>query len=187
MNTPNETLDRATTNAPAGRRQRWVRPVRSLALLTTGLLAGAFGFGTLNVAQAFKNVPLDVRLSFHTELMKINGVVMQSAMGLAAVSTLVLAILLTRVPRLLAGTASALVLTTFGFTRFGTVPINDQMKVWATGPVPADYAEILLRWDSLNIVRTVTAFAAFVVLLTLVDRTIAANARRVGGANGGSA
>jgi uncharacterized membrane protein len=154
------------------RTHRWVRVLRSLALLSTGLLAGAFGYGALNVAQAFKAVPLDVRLTFHTALMKMNGPVMQTTMALAMISSLVLAILTRRTPRLLAAGASALALASFLVTRFGNVPINGQMKVWAVTSPPADYAAILRRWEMFNNVRTAAGIVAFLLLLAVVDRAI---------------
>ncbi|MBE1490568.1 DUF1772 domain-containing protein [Plantactinospora soyae] len=165
-----------------GRRGAWIRPLRTLALLSSGLLAGAFCYGALNVVQAFKAVPLDVRLTFHTALMRMNGPVMQTVMAVALLSTLALAILLRTTSRRLAGTASALVLTTFLVTRFGNVPINGQIKVWLATSVPADHAEILRRWELFNYVRTLAALTAFLLLLTLVDGVIA----RRGGAGAGA-
>jgi hypothetical protein len=90
---------RRSTVGPQGKA---VRIVRAVALLSTGPLAGAFGYGAVNVAQTFKAVPLDVRLTFHTALMKMNGPVMQTTMALAMISALVLAILVRNAPRLLA-------------------------------------------------------------------------------------
>ncbi|NKY25627.1 DUF1772 domain-containing protein [Nocardia gamkensis] len=139
------------------------------ALIPAGLLAGAFGYGAINVLYAFRRVPLDVRFTFHTALMSVNGVVMQSLMGLTILSTLVLAARSTGRARLLAGTASVLAAAAFLLTRLGNVPINQKIKVWAvTGP-PADYAEILGRWEAFHFARTACALVAFllVVLTTL--------------------
>ncbi|ONI90715.1 hypothetical protein ALI22I_11455 [Saccharothrix sp. ALI-22-I] len=36
---------------------------------------------------------------------------------------------------------------------------------------PADYAEILQRWEAYNIARTLTALAAFVLVISLTTRT----------------
>ncbi|MCG5214663.1 DUF1772 domain-containing protein [Streptosporangium sp. KLBMP 9127] len=146
---------------------RAIRLVTALALLSTGLLAGAFGYGAVNVATTFNAVPLDVRLTFHSALMRMNGPVMQTIMALAALSSLALA-LLTR--RYLAGVASVLAVLSFLITRFGNVPINGQIKVWAVGTAPADHAEILQRWETFNVVRTLTAFVAFVLIITLTVR-----------------
>lgn len=146
---------------------RVTRLVTALCLLSTGLLAGAFGYGAVNVATTFDAVPLDVRLTFHSALMRMNGPVMQTIMALAALSSLALALL---ARRRLAGVAGVLAVLSFLITRFGNVPINGQIKVWAVGTPPADYAEILQRWEMYNVIRTLTAFVAFALIITLVVR-----------------
>ncbi|MEN3616109.1 DUF1772 domain-containing protein [Plantactinospora sp. ZYX-F-223] len=166
--------DGARAGAPGGT----VRVVRGLALLSSGLLAGAFCYGAVNVVQAFQSVPLEVRLTFHTALMRMNGPVMQSTMGVAFLSTLVLAVLFRNTPRMLAAGASLLTLTTFLVTRLGNVPINRQIREWLAGSVPADHAAILQRWELLNYLRTCTALTAFVLLLLIVDRATAIAAGR---------
>jgi uncharacterized membrane protein len=178
------------TRAPEGDRDAWirrafvvgsngalVRTVRALALLSTGLLAGALGYGAVNVVQTFKAVPLDVRLTFHTALMRMNGPVVQTTMGLALASSVLLAALIRNRPRLLAAGAGALVLVSFLVTRFGNVPINAKIKVWAVTSVPVDHAEVLRRWEMFNVVRTVAALAAFVLVLVVADRTGTASPR----------
>lgn len=147
-----------------------IRLITALALLSTGLLAGAFGYGAVNVATTFEVVPLDVRLTFHSALMRMNGPVMQTTMALAALSSLTLAALTRATPRLIAGVAGALAVISFLVTRFGNVPINGQIKVWAVTTPPADYAEILQRWENFNIVRTLTALTAFVLIIWLTVR-----------------
>ncbi len=139
--------------------------VTGVALLSTGLLAGAFGYGVVNVAATFDVVPLDVRLTFHTALMQRNGVVMQTAMALAALSSAALAFLNRGRTRQLAGIAAVLVVTSFLVTRFGNVPINGRIKVWAVTSAPADHAAILDRWETYNIIRTVAALTAFVLII----------------------
>ena len=145
-----------------------VRPSKAFALLSTGLLAGAFVYGAVNVVYAFRIVPLDVRLTFHTALMQVNGLVMQTMMALAAISSLVLAVVTRGVPRLLAAGASTLVVTTFLITRFGNVPINGQIKQWAVTSAPADHASILGRWEAFHVVRTTTAVVAFLLVALLI-------------------
>ncbi|MGW4352245.1 DUF1772 domain-containing protein [Nocardia sp. NPDC004582] len=143
------------------------RLLTAAALLTTGYLCGAFGYGLINVAQAFKTVPLDVRFTFHTALMKVNGPVMQSAMGMAALTALLLAIYSGGVVRRWAATAFGLVVTSFVITRFGNVPINGKIKQWAVGPRPDDYAQILHRWELFHIARTGTALLAFLIIIAI--------------------
>jgi uncharacterized membrane protein len=139
--------------------------LRSLALLAAGLLAGAMGYGALNVVQAFRAVPLDVRLTFHTALMRMNGPVIQTVMALAFVTSVAIAVTDRGRPRWLAAAAAALVLVSFLVTRFGNVPINADIKVWAATVPPPDHAAILRRWEIFNVVRTVAAVAAFALLL----------------------
>ncbi|WP_084735746.1 DUF1772 domain-containing protein [Actinophytocola xinjiangensis] len=152
------------------------RLVTALALLSTGLLAGAFGYGAVNIATTFHAVPLDVRLTFHSALMRMNGPVMQTTMATAALSTVALAVLTRGRRRWLVGAAGALAIASFLVTRLGNVPINGRIKVWAVEGPPADHAEILSRWDAFNITRTLTALAAFALVIGAA--TGAAHVRR---------
>jgi uncharacterized membrane protein len=156
----------------------WSTPARAAALLFPGLLAGAFGYGAVNVLYAFRAVPLDVRFTFHTALMQVNGPVVQSLMGLAVLSTLVPAVRSRGRLRLLAGSASALAIISFLVTRFGNVPINQHIKQWAVGTPPADYAEILHRWEMFHFVRTGCALAAFILAIGFVLATARAESSK---------
>lgn len=145
-----------------------VRTVRSLALLATGLLAGAFGYGAANLVPTFDRVPLPMRLEFHTELMRNNSISMQATMAAAALSCLAVAVLAAGRHRLVAATATVLVVASFLITRLGNVPINHRINEWAVaGPAP-DYAEILTRWDAFHFLRTGTALGAFALIIALV-------------------
>lgn len=143
------------------------RLLHGFALLSTGLLAGAFGYGAANLVPTFHAVPLEMRLSFHAELMKMNGITMQAAMGASILSSLTLAVLAAGRTRLLAGAAGLLALASFLITRFGNVPINGRIKQWARTSAPVDHAEILRRWELFNDMRTLAAVAAFVLLIVL--------------------
>jgi uncharacterized membrane protein len=140
-----------------------VRLIQGLSLLSTGLLAGAFGYGAANLVPTFNSVPIGMRLDFHTELMRMNGITVQGAMAVSTLSSLTLAVL----TRALAGAACTLTLASFLITRFGNVPINGRIKQWAATAPPADHAEILRRWELFNNARTLTAVAAFVILAVL--------------------
>ncbi|MFF0455011.1 anthrone oxygenase family protein [Nocardia africana] len=144
------------------------KSVRGAALLFPGLLAGAFGYSAVNVLYAFREVPLDVRFTFHVALMRVNGPVMQSLMGLAVLGTLVLAVRSRGGQRRIAASATVLVLLSFLVTRFGNVPINQQIKRWAVSAPPANYAEILRRWELFHFTRTGCAVAAFVLVIVAV-------------------
>jgi uncharacterized membrane protein len=144
-----------------------VRLIQGLSLLSTGLLAGAFGYGAANLVPTFNSVPIGMRLDFHTELMRMNGITVQGAMAVSTLSSLTLAVLTRARTRALAGAACTLTLASFLITRFGNVPINGRIKQWAATAPPADHAEILRRWELFNNARTLTAVAAFVILAVL--------------------
>lgn len=142
-----------------------VRVTKGIAVTTTGLLSGAFGYGAVNLGPTFWEVPLEMRLSFHAELMKMNSPVMQTAMGAAAISSLALALQTRGRERFLAAGASLLAGASFLITRFGNVPINGQIKVWAVTSAPANHLELLHRWDLFNRMRTSAALVAFILLV----------------------
>ncbi|WP_329625403.1 DUF1772 domain-containing protein [Streptomyces sp. NBC_01255] len=144
-----------------------IRVIQGLALLATGLLTGAFAYGAANLVPTFNAVPLDMRLSFHAELMKMNGITVQAAMAVSTLSSLALALLTRGRARLIAGAAALLTLASFLITRLGNVPINGRIKEWALTAAPADHAEILRRWELFNNLRTLTALTAFVLLIVL--------------------
>lgn len=109
-----------------------------------------------------------MRLSFHAQLMEMNGITMQGAMGLSALSAATLAVMTRGTTRLLAGGAGLLILASFLITRLGNVPINGRIKEWAAAAsAPHNHAEILDRWEAFNYARTGTAFAAFSLLILL--------------------
>lgn len=147
-----------------------IRLVQGVALLATGALAGAFGYGAANLVPTFDAVPLEMRLDFHTQLMQMNGITMQGAMALSFAGATALAVMTRGTARLLAGGAALLTLASFLITRLGNVPINGRIKEWAATGAPADHALILDRWEMFNYARTATAFVAFALLILLSVR-----------------
>jgi uncharacterized membrane protein len=153
------------------------RLAQGAALLSTGLLAGAFSYGAANLVPTFNAVPIDMRLDFHTQLMRMNGITVQGAMAVATLSALVLAILTRGRSRALAGAAGLLTLASFVITRFGNVPINAHIKQWAAATPPAGYTEVLQRWELFNNARTFTAVIAFALLTVLALKSTTAPER----------
>ncbi|MFE7598442.1 anthrone oxygenase family protein [Streptomyces sp. NPDC057494] len=147
-----------------------VQLLLGVSLLSTGLLSGAFGYGAANLVPTFNSVPIEMRLDFHAELMKMNGITVQGAMAVSALSALALAAVTRKRTRVLAGTAGLLTVASFLITRFGNVPINGRIKQWAVTAPPADHAEILRRWELFNDARTLTAIAAFALLISIALR-----------------
>jgi uncharacterized membrane protein len=119
-----------------------------------------------------------VRLTFHAALMQMNGLVMQTTMGVAAASTLTLAAVTRGPRRLVAAAAGLLVAGSFLITRLGNVPINGQIKAWAVTTPPPGYADLLQRWENYNIARTATALTAFVLTVALLSYRAELVARR---------
>lgn len=154
------------------------RILRSFALLSTGLLAGALGYGAAALVPTFNAVPLDVRLTFHTALMRMNGPVVQAVMACAAGAAVALAVRERGRPRRLAAGSAALVVTSFLVTRFGNIPINARIRAWAAGVAPPDHADMLRRWELFNDLRTAAAVAAFVLLLAAAASADPAHAGR---------
>ncbi|SNS84345.1 DUF1772 domain-containing protein [Actinoplanes regularis] len=154
------------------------RLARGVALLSTGLLAGAFAYAVVSVVPTFKAVPLDVHLQFRTALMHMNGIFMQALMAVSLLSSFWLAITLRGAARGYAAGAGSLALTSLLVTRFGNVPINGRIKTWSASSLPLDHAELLQRWEIYHYLRTATAIAAFLLLIVLIDR--AGAVRRVG-------
>jgi hypothetical protein len=139
-----------------------------VALLGTGLLAGAFFYGWANVEPTFAAVPLEVHLPFRVQLMNRNGVVMQALMAVSFGAAVWLALAARgRVGACAAG-AAGLTAVTFLLTRFGTVPIHDEIRQWATGALAPDFEQRLQVWGAFNDVRVATAVAAFALLVTAV-------------------
>lgn len=138
---------------------------RVTALLSSGLLAGSFLYGGVNVLHAFRAVPLDMRLRFHTELMSANSVVMQTLMALTFATGLLLTVRARGTERLLAAAATGTAVAVFLITRLGNVPINQEIKAWVAAGPPADYSEILTRWENFHIARAACAVVAFGLII----------------------
>jgi uncharacterized membrane protein len=145
-----------------------VRAAAGVALLGTGLLAGALFYGWANVTPTFAAVPLDVHLTFRVELMNRNAVVVQALMAVAFGAALWLTIAAGGRVRVCAAGATALTAATFLVTRFGNVPYNEEMRRWLAGSLAPDYQEQLQVWGVFNDIRVATAAAAFALLIAAV-------------------
>jgi uncharacterized membrane protein len=145
-----------------------VRAAASVALLGTGLLAGALFYGWANVTPTFAAVPLDVHLTFRVELMNRNAVVVQALMAVSFAAAAWLTIAAHGRVRACAACATALTAATFLVTRFGNVPYNEEMRQWLAGALAADYEQQLQVWGVFNDVRVATAVGAFALLIAAV-------------------
>jgi len=144
------------------------------ALLANGLLAGAFFYANFNVLATFQEVPVDVHLSFRVALMKHNSLTMQLLMAAAIIS----GFLLTwtnwqnRSGRILALLALILSLATFGITRFGNVPINQEIRSWLVNGLSSNWMARLQVWDNYHMLRTITAIGSFLIIVIVVPKKL---------------
>ncbi|MEU4620853.1 anthrone oxygenase family protein [Actinoplanes sp. NPDC023801] len=91
-------------------------------------------------------------------------------MGISILASAGFALALTDTgPRLAAGAAALLTLTSLLVTRLGNVPINGEIRGWSATNPPADWAGRLQRWESFHDVRTAVAIGAFIVLLLVTE------------------
>ncbi len=138
-----------------------------LSLLSTGLLAGAFFYGTLNVIPALYDVPIDVHLKYRVPLMNHNAVYMQLLTAIAIIAPVWLAIISKQIirQRIYAFSAGAAALISILVTRIGNVPINHLMRTWNATEAPANWPGILHQWDIYNYIRTGFAITSFVLIV----------------------
>lgn len=148
-----------------------VRLATGVALLSSGLLAGAFLFGWATVAPTFAEVPLEVHLTYRVELMKFNGAIMPPLMGITIAALIWFTAVTRGGARACAAGATGLAIAALLTTMFGNVPINGEIKEWATGSLPADYQERLSVWGTFHDIRFATAVGAFVLLIVAAGWT----------------
>jgi uncharacterized membrane protein len=139
-----------------------------ITMTATGLLAGAFMYGLLNVVPTFYEVPFNVHLIYRVQLMNHNSMTMQFLMGVSIITPLWYAVVYRHsLPVMsLAIFAAALALISLLVTRFGNVPINQIIKTWPPAHPPGNWTAILHTWDRYNLIRTLTALGCFIFFIT---------------------
>jgi uncharacterized membrane protein len=137
------------------------------AMISTGLLAGAFAYTFFAVLPTFYEVPLAVHLAYRAALMRHNGIYVQGLMALSIITPLWWSFTIrgSGSLRVLAVLASLCSLTSFLVTRFGNVPINQLIRNWPPSSPPPGYQDLLQRWTTFHNIRCTTAAAAFVLVV----------------------
>lgn len=145
-----------------------------IALISAGLLAGAFMYGLVNIIPTFYEVPVSVHLQYRIQLIRHNTITMQTLIILSIFAPLWYAGMSRYSPRITvpAVISSLLALTCLLVTRFGNAPINQQIKTWTIGNMPDDWLTILHTWDQYNLVRSLAALGCFLsfIAANLLDR-----------------
>lgn len=138
-----------------------------IALIATGLLAGSFFYGFVNLVPTFYEVSINIHLIFRTQLMNHNGITVQTLMGLSIIMPLLYAWLCRHTPVAMnfAIFAAGLALTSLLVTRFGNVPINQIMRTWVPSAPPENWRSILGRWDAFNLIRTAAGLGCFLSMI----------------------
>jgi hypothetical protein len=142
--------------------------VRLAAVVSSGVLAGAFAYGWLVVFPTFYDVPTDIQLRFRVPLMARNAPLMPPLIAAVLLSCLVLAVIARGRQRLVAGLAGASALASLLITLFGSVPISKQIKTWNPQAIPPEGATLLDQWNIYNDLRSVTAIAPFLLVSTVL-------------------
>jgi uncharacterized membrane protein len=143
------------------------QPIKFLALFLTGLIAGTFFYGTFTVLPAFYSVSPEIHLGFRISLMSYNKVLVMTLVLLTilAIAWHTWQVRKMKVVRLWCLSALLLTILSLVITRFGSVPINLQIKAWDPVSPPANWLTILERWDFYNAIRTAASLASFGCLL----------------------
>jgi uncharacterized membrane protein len=140
---------------------------RFSSLLLTGIIAGTFFYGTFSVLPTFYEVPSTIHLSFRTALMGHNKTIVMALVVLAIVPLgfYTWQIRKVKTVRTLISMAFLFTIISLVITRFGSVPINLQIKTWNPADPPANWLQSLSTWDFYNSIRTVTSIGSFICLL----------------------
>jgi hypothetical protein len=151
--------------------------VRIAALLTSGVLAGAFAYAWLIVFPTFFDVPTDIQLRFRVPLMARNAPLMPPLIAAVLLSCAALAVTARGRERLVAGLAGTLALACLLITFFGSVPISKEIKTWNPEALPPEGADLLDQWNIYNDLRSIAAIVPFLLVLTILLPAITRAAR----------
>jgi uncharacterized membrane protein len=151
--------------------------LRIAALLTSGVLAGAFAYAWLIVFPTFFDVPTDIQLRFRVPLMARNAPLMPPLIAAVLLSCAALAVAARGRERLVAGLATASALACLLITFFGSVPISKELKTWNPEALPPEGADLLDQWNIYNDLRSIAAIVPFLLVLTILLPAITRAAR----------
>jgi uncharacterized membrane protein len=141
--------------------------VHILAIVVLGLMCGS----ELNIAAfghpALKRQPLSVHIPVRASLAATLGRVMPFWMGGSTLLNLLLLLPghLDKFHWRLAAISFAIQAFAVAFSLVAPVPINNRIKKWTPGALPADWEAQEQRWDQYHWFRTIALIAAFALLV----------------------
>jgi hypothetical protein len=155
--------------------------LESLSLFVSGLLAGTFVQGGLGLRPATAHLPAGthilMRQALIRNLRRVMLPLMLAAVGLAGLTAVGSGRSGDRVLRWLAFLCAGLPLM---ITRYGSVPLNEQMLTWSPETPPSNLTGVVRRWEAFDTLRAIAAVTAFVCHvgatgygLTRMDRRLA--------------
>ncbi len=130
------------------------------ALMTSGILAGAFVLGRYGLRPATTQLPVQTHVAVRQALIRSLHLLMPRLMVATIGSSFMAAIAARGSTARRIGLASAVL--PLVLTRFGNVPLNDQMLTWTPAAPPSDWRSVVDRWDRFDTLRTLAAIATFV-------------------------
>lgn len=147
--------------------------IHIIAVLVLGLMCGSELSIAVFAHPVLNRQPIEAHIPVRAALAALLGRVMPFWF---AVSTLLNLVILFPLGRL-TGSAWNLALIAFCiqvaavvFSLVFPVPINNRIRVWTVGALPADWKQDEQRWDAYHSWRTVAIIAAFVLLTVSLNR-----------------
>jgi hypothetical protein len=137
-----------------------------LAVVFAGLLAGEEFIVRWGVAPALRTLPDAAHLRVRIALVRRLRVVVPALIVPTVLTTAAVALL--AAPGALGWAALATVLVFVAISAFGTVPINMQVADWDPDDPPSSWRATVARWETLDVLRSSTAVAGFVLLAIAV-------------------
>jgi uncharacterized membrane protein len=158
--------------------------LRTIALLLTGLYAGAAMYSIMGISPAIKEMSATSYIEFHQKLDLFMGVRMALFAKIAlAVNVLLLISTIRSSAKLI------LLLTIIGFLLFFAelfftlsvnVPINEKIQSWNINQPPGDWMDVRAKWVKYDSIRAVCALASFITYLAAFGVTANHNKRNAG-------
>jgi uncharacterized membrane protein len=138
-------------------------------LFCSGLLAGIEFIVCFGLRAPLTVLGVQPQIQIRQALIRRLRVLVPAVFLLTAASGVSVAVLGRAEPGSFFRCAGLLAVLTWTVATFrGTVPINEALLTWRPEAPPANWKEIIERWERLDLVRTWAALTAFACFLTAV-------------------
>jgi 4-hydroxybenzoate polyprenyltransferase len=145
------------------------RTLEVVQLVLIGLLAGEELIVRYGVQPALDSLPDEAHLRARIALVKRLKVVVPIMMVPAVLASVALVVVAGNAHGFGWGIAGLVALVAFlAFSFFGTVPINIRVNDWDSGNPPADWRQVVHRWETIDTFRSSAAILAFILFAVAV-------------------